>query len=655
MTNRTVRSSVARPALAAGAALVLAASASWAAAAATDLSPIQPGLDYHSFANIEQFRVTHMELSLRADFRNKVLYGAVVLQMKRLDPNATQLVLDTRDLDVRDVSEKAIGVIGALSKSETTWVSRPFHVDKPDPVLGSSLVIELPPSKKSTETINIEYTTSPTAPALQWLADKQTAGKHHPFMYTLSYPIGARSWIPLQDTPQVRASYSAVIYTDDELLAVMSAKNDPKVKRKGQYTFVMQDPVPSCFIALAVGDLRFKETGPRTGVYAEKPLLDQAAKDFADTDTMLKAAERWFGPYRFDRYDIVVMPSSFPIMEVGNPAAPFVTPTAVTADRSQESVIAQALAQVWAGSIVSVSSWRDAWINEGLSRYMRNRLMEEALGSQRAVAESWLELHSLHESLDQESPGDQVLAADFRGRDPGAVWKQPTFEKAGLFFAYLDGKFGRERLDGFLRGYFDHFLLKSVDTDQFLAYLQQNLLDRFPGIVTRAQALAWVTSIGIPADALLPTSTAFDSVDASRGAWLAGKIPAKKIDTRAWETPQWVYFLSGMPATLRRDQMADLDQAFGFTHSGDAQVAGGWFLLVIHNNYQPGLQRLEEYLESTGRTSLIVPLYAELVKTPAGATLAKRVYALAKPFYHPRTVAAVDAVVRPDSENEDDE
>jgi leukotriene-A4 hydrolase len=651
MTNRTVRSSVMRPALAAGAGLVLTGSAALAAAAGTDLAPIQSGLDYHSFANIEQFRVTHVELNLRVDFVNKVLFGVVALQVKRLDPNATQLVLDTRDLDVRDVSEKPSNVLGALSKSETTWVSRPFHVDKADPVLGSPLVIELPPSKKSTETIKIDYVTSPSAPALQW----RPAGKHGPFMYTLSYPIGARSWIPLQDTPQVRASYSAVIHTDSDVLAVMSAKNDPKVKRNGEYSFVMQDAVPSCLIALAVGDLRFKETGPRTGVYAEKHVLDQAAKDFADTDTMLKSAERLLGPYRFDRYDIVVMPASFPITEIGNPDAPFVTPTAVTADRSQESVVAQALAQAWAGGIVSVSSWRDAWINEGLSRYVRNRLMEEAFGSQRSVAESWLALRSWREHLDKESAGDQILAADLRGRDPGTVSREPTFEKAALFFSYLDGKFGRERFDAFLHGYFDHFLLKSVDTDQFLAYLQENLLDRFPGIVTRAEALAWVTSIGTPADALLPTSTAFDSVDASRSAWLAGKIPAKKIDTRGWETSQWVYFLAGMPATLRRDQMADLDQAYGFTHSVNAQMAGGWFLLVVRNNYQPGFQRLEEYLESTGRSSLIVPLYAELVKTPAGATLAKRVYALAKPFYHPQTVALVDTIVRPESENEDDE
>jgi hypothetical protein len=514
-------------------------------------------------------------------------------------------------------------------------------------VLGSPLVIDLPPGKRSTETLKIEYVTSPTASALQWLTDKQTAGKHHPFMYTLSYPIGARSWIPLQDTPQVRAAFSAVIHTDDDLLAVMSAKNDPKVKRNGQYAFTMQDPVPSCLIALAVGDLRFKETGARTGIYAEKPLVDQAAKDFADEEALLNAAERLFGPNRFERYDIVVMPPSFPILEVGNPHAPFITPTAVTGDRSQEAVAAQALAQAWAGGMVSTASWRDAWINEGLARHMRDRLMEEVAGSR------WAALAA--QTGNRGGAADQVLAEDLRGQDPAKRTREGAYDKAGLFFAYLEGRFGRERFDAFLRGYFDHFQFRSVDSRQFRDYLKENLLDRFPGIVSSDQVDIWMSSAAVPADAPLPLSTAFHPIDAARSDWLAGKMPAKKIDARAWQTPQWVYFLEGMPASLRRDQMADLDQAFGFTRSANAQVAAGWLLLVIRNGYQPSFQRLEEYLQTTGRTSLIAPLYSELMKSPAGATQAKRVYAAAKSFYQAQTVAVLDGIVNPDAGDSDDE
>jgi hypothetical protein len=660
--NRPLRSTPAGSWLAFLNLLLPAAGASPATAGAdalapprADLAPIQPGLDYHSFANIEQFRVTHIELNLRVDFVNKVLLGEVALQIKRLDPRATELVLDTRDLDIRDVSELPANVLGALSKSESTWVSRPFHLDKADPILGSSLVIDLPPLKKSTEIIKVEYLTSPAAPALQWLSDRQTAGKHHPFMYTLSAPIGARSWIPLQDTPQARVTYSALIHTDGDVLAVMSARNDPKVKRNGEYSFVMRDAVPPSLIALAVGDLRFAETGPRTGVYAEKPLLGAAAKEFADTEALLRGAEKLFGPYRFERYDVVVMPPSFPLAGVGDVHVGFITPTAVTGDRSRESIVARVLAEAWAGGLVTGATWRDAWIDAGLSLYMQSRIVEEVYGARRAAAEQSLERRSLHEDLGRLSAADQVLAADLRGRDPGAVSGDAPARKGGLLFAWLDAKFGRERFDAYLRAYFDHFAFQSITTEQFLAYLRETLIDRYPGIVTPAQLDAWVSGSGVPEGAPLPATNPFESVDAVRAGWLAGKLAAKKLDTRDWVTPQWVYFIDGMPATLSKDQLADLDRAFGFAQSPNAELAAHWFVVVARNSYQPDYPRLEQYLKSNGRGTLITPLYVDLMKTPAGAALAKRVYAMARPLYHTRIAAALDPIVNPASDNSDDE
>src|SRR6266478_1794038 len=182
-------------------------------AAGAELSPIEPGLDYHSFANVDQFRVTDVELDLRVDLESKVIGGTVGLELKRLDPRATQLVLDTKDLMINDVSQKATDVLGATAKNQTIWVSRPFHLEKPDPILGSALVIDLPPTRKTVESIRIDYETLPTAAALQWLTPKQTAGRRKAFLYTQSEPIGARSWIPLQDTPLVRATYEARIHT----------------------------------------------------------------------------------------------------------------------------------------------------------------------------------------------------------------------------------------------------------------------------------------------------------------------------------------------------------------------------------------------------------------------------------------------------------
>jgi aminopeptidase N len=639
----------------AGSTLAATAAASNAAAPAADLAPIQSGLDYHSFANVEQFRVTRLELDLRVDSAAKVLRGVVGLQIKRLDPGATELILDTRDLNVMEVTEKALGVLGATSKSETTWVSRPYHFERKDKILGSALVIELPPSKRPTEFIRIEYETSPTAPGLQWLTAKQTAGKRKPFLFTQSEPIGTRSWIPLQDTPQVRVTYKAIIHTSPDVLAVMGAKNDPKsmgrpVKRNGEYSFVMPEAIPSYLIALAVGDLAFKETGPRTGVYAEKSVVNEAAKEFADTESMIETGEKLFGPYRWDRYDILVLPPSFPMGGMENPRLSFITPTVIAGDKSLVSVIAHELAHSWSGNLVSNATWRDLWLNEGFTDYMESRIMNAVYGERREMMERVLGLRALQANLAKLKPADQVLAIDLRDRDPDEVFDNVPYEKGRLFLTFLDAKFGRERFDAFLRNYFDHFAFQSITTEQFLNYLQENLLDRFPGIVTTDQVMTWVSGPGIPPDAVLPTSDAFAPVDETRSAWVSGKAAAKKLDTRDWVAQQWLYFLDNMPAALTASQLKDLDQAFGFNRTANAEIGRSWFLLVIRNGYQPGYVRLEEYLQTIGRRKLIAPLYQELMKTPAGAAQAKRVYALARPGYHAATAAAIDTIVNPPSE-----
>jgi leukotriene-A4 hydrolase len=634
-------------AAAACAAAILASLAGGSALA--DSGPIDPGFDYHSYANVDEFRTTHLDLDLRVDFKFKTLSGTVTLQFKRLDPRSTQLVLDTKDIMILDVKQKATDVLGATDKNQAPWVSRPFHLEKPDPILGSALVIDLPPSKKSTESITINYETTDKSAALQWLTEKQTAS-HKPFLYTESEPISARSWIPLQDTPQIRAPYKAKIHTDDNLRAVMSAESDPKAKRTGDYTFVMPQAVPSYLIALAVGDLEFQDTGPRTGVYAEKSTIKAAAKEFADTESMIQANERMFGPYRWSRYDILVMPPSFPEGGMENPRLSFITPTVIVGDKSLVSVIAHELAHSWAGNLVGNATWRDFWLNEGFTDYMESRIMTAVYGEQRAAMEEVLGLKTLREELAKFKPADQVLAIDLRDRDPGEGLTNVPYEKGRLFLNYLDAKFGREHFDSFLRGYFEHFAFKSVNSEQFIAYLQENLLDRFPGIVTRAQVNTWILSPGLPADAVLPVTNLFQPVDAARDSWLAGNLVAKKIGTD-WVAQQWLYFLDGMPPTLTATQLTELDKAFGLSKSPNAEIGHRWFKLVIINDYQPGFPGLEAYLKTIGRRKLIEPLYESLMKTPAGTEVAKRVFAKARPGYHPETVKAIEAIVAPKEES----
>jgi aminopeptidase N len=603
-------------------------------------------LDDHSFANVDQFRTTHLELDLQVELDNKVIKGTVGLDLKRLDPRATQLVLDTMGLAISDVREKATDVLGATSSSDAIWVSRPFHLEKADPILGSALVIDLPPSRRTAEAIKIEYETLPGAAALQWLKPKQIAGRHTAFLYTQAEPIGTRTWIPLQDTPQVRATYKALIHTDSDVIALMSAANDPKAHHNGEYAFDMPQPVPSYLIALAVGDLKFKETGPRSGVYAEKPLIKAAAKEFADTEAMIAAGEKLFGMYRWTRCDILVLPPSFPAAGMENPRLSFLSPTVIAGDKSGMSVIARELAHSWSGNLATQATWSDVWLNEGFAGYLESRIVAAVYGEQRASMEAVLGLARLRADLATLKPADQGLTIDLRDRDPRLAFSEVPYQKGRLFFNYLDAKFGRERFDVFLRAYVEHFGFKSVTTLQFNAYLQQNLLERFAGIVSREQVLAWENAPGIPADAVLPVSNSFAAVDAARSAWLDGKLAPKQFGLD-WAAPQWLYFLDNMPAALRAKQLADLDLAYGLTHSENAEIERGWLELAIRSDYKPAYARLEEYLKTIGRRTLIAPLYVDLMKTPPGTELAKRVYAKARPDYHPETVAAIDAIVNP--------
>jgi leukotriene-A4 hydrolase len=613
-----------------------------------DEGAIDPGNDYHSYANIDQFRITHMEADLRVwiinGSKSKSLDGFIALQIKRLDPHATELVLDTKGLLISEVSQKATDLMGATSKDQTTWVSRPFHMGKPDPILGAPLVIELPPSNKPTELIKIDYETTEDASGLEWGDKKKIIGITSPYLYTRSEGIGARSWLPLQDTPLVRMTYAVRLHSPPELKAVMSGESDLSIKGKGEYLFAVSKPTPAWSIALAVGDFKYKETGPRSGVYAEKTMIDAAAKSFANTEAMLQADEKMFGAYRWGRLDVVVLPPNYPNIGAAAPRLVFVSPTTVSEDDSSSAALAREMAHSWAGELVSNATWRDLWLNEGIAAYMQGRTITALYGAQRAAMEQAAALKVLRAELATLKPADQLLAVDLRGRDPRQGYSEVPYEKGRLFMNFLDAKFGREHFDVFLRGYFERFAYKSVSTEQFLEYLHETLLDRYPGIVTAAEVDQWVNGPGIPSYAVLPPADLFHPVDETRTAYLAGKLQAKQFGSD-WVSEQWIYFFDNTPSPLSTPQLAALDKEREFSKNRDGALQRSWLSQVIAADYRPAFPQLEQFLSTVGEVKLIVPLYVQLMKSESGTTLAKRVYTKARSTYTQDAVTVLDPIV----------
>lgn len=599
-------------------------------AAATEVatSTMQVGKDYHSFANPESIKVTHLSLDLTVDFAKKVLVGTAQLDFQRAEKNAKQLILDTRDLTIKSVT--------AMGKELN------FDLASGDSFLGAALTIEIPADADS---VVISYQTSPEASGVQWLTPEQTAGKKHPFLFTQAQAIHARSFIPLQDSPQVRMTYDATIRTPKALLAVMSASNDPDTERDGVYEFSMPQPIPSYLIALAVGDLHFKSMGERTGVYSEKGILDAAAAEFADTESMLIATEKAFGPYSWDRYDLLILPPSFPFGGMENPRLSFITPTVIAGDKSLVSLIAHELAHSWSGNTVTNATWRDLWLNEGFTTYLTYRIMQMVYGDERFEMEAVLGRQDLQADIDSLPANDQIMAIDLRGRDPDDVFSNIPYEKGALFLRELENKVGRENFDQFLLGYFEKFAFKSITTDQFVSYLEQTLLQEHSDKLSKQRIEQWIFQAGIPDDAPVPESDAFSVVDQERDAWLTGSIQANEIDSESWVVHQWLYFLNNMPEKLSQKQLADLDKAFSLTSSKNNEIAHSWLLISVNNWYQPAFKRLHEYLTSIGRNKLVKPLYKALSQTPEGKVMAQKAFSEAKAGYHPLTVKANEGFV----------
>ena len=594
------------------------------------------GRDVHSYSNPEQIRVRHLDLDWEVHFDQKILRGTADLHLERVAKEGSPpLVLDTRDLQITKAEASADG---------TSYAPAEFSLGPADPVLGAPLTIRLPAGATRAR---LTYATSPAASGMQWLDPAQTAGRKRPFVFTQSQAIHARSWIPLQDTPGVRVTYAARVRTPPDLLAVMSAENELDAPRDGEYSFKMTQPIPSYLIALAVGDLAFKPLGPRTGVYAEPPVVEKAARELADTERMIEATEKLYGPYRWGRYDLLVLPPSFPYGGMENPRLTFATPTILAGDKSLVSLVAHELAHSWSGNLVTNATWRDFWLNEGFTTYLERRITEAIYGRGREEMEAALGLRTLEEELAEFDARDQILHVDLTGRDPDAGATQVPYEKGALLLRHLEEAFGRERFDEFVRGYFDHFAFQSITTADFLAYLKANLLDKDPQAAARVPVEEWVERPGLPAGAPRPQSDAFAKVEAQAKAWLGGGTPAKQLATAGWTTQEWLHFLKSLPPQLSREQMAELDEAFSLTRSGNSEVAHQWLLMAIRNNYAPAYPRLEEYLTTIGRRKLIKPLYEELVKTPAGRERVLKIYEKARPGYHPIAVATIDEIVKP--------
>lgn len=596
--------------------------------------PASETTDKFTYANYKDVRLTHIDLNLDVNFEDKVLDGVATLDFERIDPDVETLVLDTKDLTINSIS---------LVNGEVTTLVEDYTLGEADSVLGQELRI---PLSEETDQVLIDYTTSPTAEGLQWLSPEQTAGKEDPYLFSQAQAINARTMAPLQDTPAVRLTYTATLRVPDGLRPLMSASQGEE-NEDGEYQFDMPQAIPSYLIAIAVGDIEFKAINDHIGVYAEEYILDASAEEFAETPLMEEANEELYGPYRWGRYDLIVLPPSFPFGGMENPRLSFMTPTLIAGDKSLTNVVAHELAHSWSGNLVTNATWRDAWLNEGFTSYVENRVMEKLYGERRAVMEQALALEDLKRDIAGAARPELTqlkLPADIT--HPDDAFSQVAYVKGQYFLIFLEERFGRAAFDPFLKSWFNDHAFESVTTEDFLNYMNEKLRADYPNAVTDAEIDAWVYEPGLPDTAKNPQSDAFETVQSHSDAWVAGELSTFELEEIAaeWSTHEWLHFLNGLPSDLSSEQYEDLDKAFSLTGTQNAETAFAWYMLAIKTNYEAAYPDLEGFLMTVGRGKFIYRLY-DALKENGKAEWAERVYAEARPGYHPIAQRRIDDIL----------
>ena len=589
-------------------------------------------VDDHSYAKPLEARVANVDLDIALDFEARQVTGTAALDIVA-KPGVRQVILDSKGLEVAAVKDAG-------------GSSLPFKLGAEDADKGAPLTIQLPGDGQ--QRVVVSYRSKPDAAALQWLTPQQTAGKKHPYLLSQGQPTLNRTWIPTQDSPGIRQTWSARVTAPEPLKVVMSGERlTPEGEAVGTgrraYRFRMDKPVAPYLIAIAAGDIAFRELGPRTGVWTEPSMLDTAAAELADTEKMVEAAEKLYGPYRWGRYDVIVLPPSFPYGGMENPTLTFLTPTFIAGDKSLVGLVAHELAHSWSGNLVTNATWADGWLNEGFTSYFENRIMEAIYGTERARQEAALSFDEMEKALKEEGAqgaNTRLHLAPGEARPDGGA-SGIVYDKGAIFLRTMEKLVGRERFDAWLRSYFDRYAFQPMTSAKFLADIRQNLIKGDKALEDRLLLDQWVYQPGLPANVARPDPAAFAEVDKSVSIFAAGGAVPTGFET--WTTAEKLRFINRIPRKLPAARLDELNQQLGLSEAGNNEVLFAWLELAVANRYQPAVPSLERFLTNQGRRKFVRPLITALAKDEQwGRPIASRIYAKARPSYHAVTTQDLD-------------
>ncbi|XP_005106910.1 leukotriene A-4 hydrolase isoform X2 [Aplysia californica] len=574
--------------------------------------------DPNSYSEPEKCKVVSLDWDVSIDFDAHIIRGFAHLKIERRIPSDT-LVLDVHKLKIEQVT---------LQESDEKL---PFDISNPLNVpYGSKLTIQIATVKTDSFTVSIKYETSSTASALDWMRPEQTAGKRQPYLYSQCQAIHARSLLPCQDTPGVKFPYTAKVRAPKVMTVLMSANRlgtEPVVGDPDQLTtsFSLKVPIPSYLLAIAAGDLESRNLGPRSKVWSERELVDAAAYEFAETESMLRAAEDLMGPYVWGDYDLLVLPPSFPFGGMENPCITFVTPTLLAGDRSLADVIAHEISHSWTGNLVTNVTFEDFWLNEGHTVFLERKILSRLHGepyNQVHANVGWQHLQDAVSS--QIASGEEPytkLVPDLRGVDPDDAFSAVPYEKGFALLNFLQTLLGGAAVfDVFLRAYIEHFKYQSISTQQWKDFLYSYFSSQADqDKLNSVDWDKWLFETGMP-----PYQPNYDLSLARPVLDLSARWAAQPDSNLDCFSPndlenvssllikEFLSSLSSVEPQISLAKVQKLEEVYHFNSVRNSEIRFVWLRLCLKVQWREAVPYVLNFVNEQGRMKFVRPLYRDM-------------------------------------------
>ncbi|KAK7101710.1 leukotriene A-4 hydrolase-like [Littorina saxatilis] len=574
-----------------------------------------------SFSRPDLCIVTNIDLDLAVDFEKNVIAGTAHLHVEKKRDAIEALVLDTKDLNIEAVSEQGSGRVLEFK----------HHDEGNIKAFGSKLEITLPSDAGKRLIVSIQYITSPTCSALQWLCPEQTAGKRQPYLFSQCQAIHARSLFPCQDTPTVKFTYTAKVKAPREITILMSAVRLGAVACEGDsssrvHQFEQKVPIPSYLLAIVGGDIESRDIGPRSKVWSEKELVEQAAFEFAETEKMLRTAENLLGPYVWGQYDLLILPPSFPYGGMENPCLTFVTPTILAGDRSLADVVAHEISHSWTGNLVTNSTFQDFWLNEGHTVFAERKITSRMHGGeplrQFLANEGWKTLQETVATLTKAKESAYTkLIPDLTGVDPDDAFSSVPYEKGFALLCYLEQILGGSAVyEPFLRAYIEHFKYQSITSQQWKDFLFSYFCSEEDQ--RKLQAVDWNTWFF--AEGMPNVQPQFDSSLAKPCQDLASQwLTAADTDLSSFtatdlqqfsalQKREFIALLLQAETVVTVAKLQTMDTLYQLSAIRNSEICFRWLRLGVKSRWKDIIPRALEFVTEQGRMKFVRPIYRDL-------------------------------------------